>query len=71
MYVIMPQMKGPDLFDWLVKVRPDLRVIYMSGYTGESVPIGEIMGSGAAFLQKPISPDVLARKVRAVLEARR
>jgi len=64
----MPEMSGPDLVKRIERVRPGLRVLYMSGYTDEAVVHHGIPASGAAFLQKPFLPDALARKVREVLD---
>jgi CheY-like chemotaxis protein len=66
--VIMPRMNGSELAARLTRERP-LKVLYMSGYTETSMMhTGE---SDAAFLQKPFSPLVLARTVRAVLDGAR
>ena len=51
----------------MVKLQPDLKVIYMSGYTDEAVVGPGTLGS--LFLQKPLRPDVLAARVREVLDA--
>jgi two-component system cell cycle sensor histidine kinase/response regulator CckA len=59
--VVMARMSGPQLAARLVLVRPEMKVLFMSGYTG---------GSGledSAFIQKPITPVVLARRVRELL----
>ena len=49
--------------------RPGIRVLYMSGYPGDAVVQHGALPHGSAFLQKPFSPDGLARKVRDVLDA--
>jgi two-component system, cell cycle sensor histidine kinase and response regulator CckA len=68
--VVMPEMSGPDLVKQLRPLCPGLRVLYISGYTDEAILHHGIQQSGAAFLQKPFLPDVLARKVRDVLDMR-
>jgi DNA-binding NarL/FixJ family response regulator len=55
----------------LTRIHPELRVLYMSGYTDDAVVRHGILAEGAIFLQKPFTPDVLAHKVRAVLDAPR
>jgi two-component system, cell cycle sensor histidine kinase and response regulator CckA len=67
--VVMPEMNGPDLVRALAALRPSLRVLFMSGYTDETVGRHGLSESGAAFLQKPFLPAALARKVREVLDA--
>ena len=67
--VVMPGMSGRDLADQLSARRPGTRVLYMSGYPGDAVVQHGELQPGAAFLQKPFSPDGLARKVRDVLDA--
>jgi PAS domain S-box-containing protein len=67
--VIMPGMGGRDLADCLLKSRPDLKVLYISGYTDDSVIAQGVFSSQVAFLQKPIASADLAQKVRAVLDA--
>ena len=67
--VVMPGMSGRDLADQLAARRPGSRVLYMSGYPGDAVVHEGELKPGSAFLQKPFSPDGLARKVRAVLDA--
>ena len=67
--VVMPGMNGRELAERLAAQRRDLNVLFVSGYTGEAIRQHGLLESGAAFLQKPFSPDVLARKVRDVLDA--
>jgi signal transduction histidine kinase len=68
--VVMPEMSGPELIRQLQSARPETRVLYISGYTDEAIVHHGILESGAAFLQKPFLPDVLAKSVREVLDAR-
>ena len=67
--VVMPGLSGHELADRLTAQRPGIRVLYMSGYPGDAVVQHGTLPSGSAFLQKPFSPDGLARKVRDVLDA--
>jgi CheY-like chemotaxis protein len=69
--VVMPEISGPDFVRQLTRLRPDVRVLYISGYTDEAIVHHGIPESGAAFLQKPFLPDELARKVRQVIDTRR
>jgi two-component system, cell cycle sensor histidine kinase and response regulator CckA len=66
--VVMPHMGGPELAKRLEQIRPHMKVLCMSGYTDDSVVRYGIFTSSIAFLQKPITPDSLARKVREVLD---
>lgn len=56
----MPGMGGPELAQAALTIRPEMRVIYVSGYTDRSVD-RDILGTTAMFLQKPFSLDVLAK----------
>ena len=67
--VVMPGLSGPELADQLFARRPGIRVLYMSGYPGDAVVQHGALPHGSSFLQKPFSPDGLARKVRDVLDA--
>jgi CheY-like chemotaxis protein len=69
--VIMPTMNGAELARQLTLLRPDMNVLFVSGYTDEAIVHHGVLGPGTAFLQKPFSPDQVVRKVREVLDSRR
>ncbi|MFN2577493.1 MAG: PAS domain S-box protein [Pyrinomonadaceae bacterium] len=66
--VIMPGMNGREVAIGLLKTRPSLRVLFMSGYTDDAIVHHGVLDESANFIQKPFSPDELARKVRQVLD---
>jgi CheY-like chemotaxis protein len=66
--VVMPEMNGSQLVEKVLAVRPGLRVLFMSGYTDDEVMRRGVIDGQTAFLQKPYTPDVLAHKVREVLD---
>jgi FixJ family two-component response regulator len=66
--VVLPQMNGRELAGRLTGLRPGLRVLYISGYADEKVFRRGVVEEGMDFLQKPFQEDVLARKVREVLD---
>jgi CheY-like chemotaxis protein len=68
--VVLPRMSGRELADRLAKLRPAMKILYMSGYADEAILQHGILESGAAFLQKPLTRDKLTRKVRQVLSGR-
>jgi two-component system cell cycle sensor histidine kinase/response regulator CckA len=67
--VVMPGMSGRELWDRLKTLRPDSRVLFMSGYTDDAIARHGVLEPGIAFLQKPFTPFSLAQKVREVLDA--
>jgi PAS domain S-box-containing protein len=66
--VILPQMSGRELADRLLATLPDLKVLYMSGYTDDAILEHGLVDRGRPFLQKPFTPDLLMRKIRDVLQ---
>jgi nitrogen-specific signal transduction histidine kinase len=67
--VIMPEMGGRQLLEEVRRCRPGLRALFMSGYTDDAVLRHGVIHGTDAFLQKPFTPLVLAKKVREVLDA--
>jgi two-component system cell cycle sensor histidine kinase/response regulator CckA len=65
---VMPQMGGKELADRLKPLRPDIKVLFTSGYTDNAIVHHGVLEPGIDFLQKPFSPITLAQKVRKVLD---
>jgi len=66
--VVMPGINGRELARLMTGQRSDLKVLFVSGYTGEAIREHGLLERSAAFLQKPFTPDALAQKVRDVLD---
>jgi PAS domain S-box-containing protein len=67
--IIMPGMNGPELAKQVQSIRPEIKVLYMSGYTDKVISCTEAFEPGTAFLQKPFTPQTLTQKVHEVLNA--
>jgi two-component system cell cycle sensor histidine kinase/response regulator CckA len=66
--VVMPQMSGKDFVDRLASIRPGIRVLFMSGYTGDVILKHGLLEAGTQFIGKPFTQAELLQKVRYVLD---
>jgi len=66
--VIMPQMDGTVMAEWLKSRFPDLKILFTSGYTDDAIVHHGVLEPGVAFLAKPYTPATLTRKVRELLD---
>ncbi len=66
--VVMPGMSGREVAEALARERPETKALYLSGYTENAVVHHGVVEASMAFLQKPFTPDTLAREVREVLD---
>lgn len=67
--VVMPELSGPELARQMKVLRPDLRVLYTSGYTDDAIGRHGVLERDIAFAPKPFTPHALLQKVRDVLDA--
>ncbi|MFB3830077.1 MAG: ATP-binding protein [Bryobacteraceae bacterium] len=66
--MVMPGMSGRETAAEVLKLSPETRVIYMSGYTGDELTRSGALGPGMSFLQKPLKPETLGARIREVLD---
>ena len=66
--VVMPEMNGRDLAKHLLSLYPDLKRLFMSGYTADVIAHHGVLEEGVAFIQKPFSQRDLSEKVRVALK---
>jgi PAS domain S-box-containing protein len=66
--VIMPKKNGKEAYDEIKRIRPDMRALFMSGYTADVIHKKGIVDEGLNFILKPVSPTVLLKKVRDMLD---
>lgn len=66
--VVMPGMTGPELVERISDIRPDMKILYMSGYTDGTISQQGLLDGEIAFIEKPFGIELLAQKVREVLD---
>ena len=69
MDVVMPRKNGREAYGEIIKVRPDVRVLFMSGYTSDIVEEKGIIAEGVNFIPKPVNPLDMLKKIRELLDA--
>lgn len=69
--IVMPEMNGYKLANRLKLYRPDIKVVYMSGYTDKTIVDRGVLVREANFIEKPFTPESLIRKIREVLDSPR
>lgn len=67
--VVMPRMKGTEVADRLQSIYPEMKVLYVSGYTADMIDQQGIFQTGIQFLQKPFAPLDLINRVRELLDS--
>jgi two-component system cell cycle sensor histidine kinase/response regulator CckA len=67
--VVMPGLNGRELADQILLSRPDIKVLYMSGYADNAIVQYGVLNSGLAFIEKPFSPETLAEMVRQIMNS--
>ena len=69
--VIMPGMTGREIADQMLILRPGIKILYISGYSGDAIRNRDLPDAKANYLPKPFTPDSLVRKVRETLSGAR
>jgi CheY-like chemotaxis protein len=66
--IVMPRLGGRELARRLAELRPELKILYTSGYAENTIPFGGVLSPGINFMQKPYSLSALTERVRRVLD---
>lgn len=65
--VVMPGVNGPEMANRLKPLRPDMKVLYVSGYTKDAFAESGVIGTNDDFMDKPFAPEELERTIRKIL----
>ena len=65
--MIMPKISGKEAYDEIIKLRPDMRILFSSGYTSNKIDKNSMLKDGFDFIMKPVSPKDLIKKIRGML----
>lgn len=66
--IIMPEIKGTEAYEEITKISPEIKVLFMSGYTEEVIYRKGVFEKGLSFISKPVSPQEILKKIREVLD---
>ena len=66
--VVMPRKNGKEVYQYVRKVRPDVKALFTSGYTADVIHEKGVLDEGLNFISKPVAPSELLRKIRDVLD---
>jgi len=67
--VVMPRINGKEVYDTIKSMRPQIKALFMSGYTADIINQKGILDEGLSYISKPLTPDALMRKVREILNS--
>ncbi|MCE9614216.1 MAG: response regulator [Lentisphaerae bacterium] len=67
--VVLPDLSGPELYEGLRAINPDLRILFMSAYPGDAILQRGLIAADTPFIGKPFTPEALSRRIRDVLDA--
>ena len=69
--VVMRDMNGREVARQIIQLRPEARILFMSGYTADVIAHHGVLDADVEYLQKPFTPDSLSRKIREILAHKR
>ena len=67
--VIMPKKNGKEVYDVIIALKPEVKVLFMSGYTASIIYKKGVLEPGLNFLAKPVSPRIVLKRIREILDS--